>query len=93
MKEAQALAMVRQMRSLLKNLETLDDELVKRVQVGGDERYHDVPNKNRYSHPCEAVQYVMLGGGEGRVVMRQHNRPKPNNPPRADKGTYSPHAW
>ncbi len=65
----------------------------KRVQVSGDERYHDVPNKNRYSHPCEALQYVMLGGGEGRVVMRQHNRPKPNNPPRSDMGTYRPHTW
>ncbi len=65
----------------------------KRVQVSGDERFHDVPNKDRYSHPCEAVQYVMLGGGEGRVVMRKANRPKPNNPPRADTGTYSPHAW
>ncbi len=65
----------------------------KRVQVSGDERFHDVPNKNRYSHPCEAVQYVMLGGGEGRVVMRKHARRPTNNPPRSDMGTYSPFAW
>ncbi len=41
----------------------------KRVQVAGDERYHDKPNKNRYSHPCEAGQYMMLGAGEGRSVI------------------------
>ena len=61
--------------------------------MSGDERFHDVPNKNKYSHPCEAVQYLLLGGGEGRVVMRKANRPRPNNPPRADKGTYRPHTW
>ncbi len=66
----------------------------KRVRVSGDERYHDVPHKNRYSHPCEAGQYVMLGGGEGRVVMRKHGRSTAtSNPPRADRGNYSPHSW
>ena len=66
----------------------------KRVQVSGDERYHDVPNKNRYSHPCEALQYVMLGGGEGRVVMRKQARSgATSNPPRADAGEYHPHLW
>ncbi len=65
----------------------------KRVQIGGEERYHDVPKKDRYSHPCEALQYAMLGGGAGRTIMRKHNRPKANNPPRADKGNYSPFAW
>ena len=42
----------------------------KRVQVVGDERYHDVPDKNMASHVCEAEQYRMLGAGEGRVVLR-----------------------
>ena len=41
----------------------------KRVQVVGEERYHDKPNKNRYSHPCEAAQYMMLGAGEGETVI------------------------
>ena len=41
----------------------------KRVQVAGDERYHDKPNKNRFSHPCEAGQYMMLGAGEGQSVI------------------------
>src|SRR6185436_5515465 len=30
----------------------------KRVQISGDERYRDEPDKNMYSHPCEAVQYA-----------------------------------
>lgn len=45
----------------------------KRVQVAGDERYHNEPDKNEYSHPCEAGQYLMLGVGEGkRIVRRSH---------------------
>lgn len=32
----------------------------KRVQVSGDERYRDVPDKNEYSHPHDALQYLAL---------------------------------
>lgn len=42
----------------------------KRVQVVGDERFHDKPEKNSVSHVCEADQYRMLGTGEGRMVLR-----------------------
>lgn len=41
----------------------------RRVQVAGDERYHDKPDKNKFSHPCEAGQYMMLGAGEGETVI------------------------
>lgn len=41
----------------------------KRLQVSGDERFHDKPDKNKYSHPCEAGEYMMLGAGEGRSVI------------------------
>lgn len=34
-----------------------------RVQVSGDERYRDEPVKNKYSHICEAGQYLMVGEG------------------------------
>lgn len=27
------------------------------------------PAKNRYSHPCDALQYLILGAGEGRVMV------------------------
>jgi hypothetical protein len=51
----------------------------RRIQVAGDERFHDQPDKNMYSHPCEAGQYMHLGGGEARNVFgmggRRVNRP------------------
>lgn len=46
----------------------------KRVQVIGDERYKDEPDKNMYSHVCEAGQYMLLGGGEGKAVLRKEKR-------------------
>lgn len=45
----------------------------KRLQVSGAERFHDKPDKNKYSHPCEAAQYMMLGAGEGNSVILQSN--------------------
>ena len=41
----------------------------KRVQISGTERYHDKPDKNRYSHVCESLQYMMLGIGEGARLL------------------------
>jgi hypothetical protein len=49
----------------------------KRVRVLGDERYHDKPDKNEYSHPCEGGQYMLLGGGEARRVMNKPTRVGP----------------
>ncbi len=37
----------------------------RRVQVAGDERYTDEPDKNSYSHPVEALEYALCGSGEG----------------------------
>ena len=44
----------------------------KRLQVAGLERFQEKPDKTRYSHPCEAGQYMHLGAGEGRAVLRGH---------------------
>lgn len=41
----------------------------KRIQVAGDERYHDKPDKNKYSHPVEAGGYAMVGAGEGEAII------------------------
>lgn len=41
----------------------------KRVKVAGDERFRDAPDKNRFSHSCEAGQYLMLGAGEQVKIM------------------------
>ena len=35
----------------------------------GSEKYDEKPNKNRFSHVHDALQYAMLGGGEGRRVI------------------------
>ncbi len=35
----------------------------RRVQIVGDERYHDKPDKGMYSHVCDALQYAMLEFG------------------------------
>lgn len=45
----------------------------RRLKVAGDERYEDKPVKNANSHPCEAGQYLMLGGGEGQAVIEGGN--------------------
>jgi len=42
----------------------------RRMQVSG-ERYEDKPAKDRFSHIHDALQYLMLGSGEGRQVMGQ----------------------
>ena len=36
----------------------------RRLKVAGDERYHDEPNKNSFSHVHDALQYALSGGGE-----------------------------
>jgi RecA/RadA recombinase len=41
----------------------------KRVQVTGDIRYRDVPDKNKFSHVCEALEYDVVSAGEDRNVM------------------------
>jgi len=46
----------------------------RRVKVSGDERYRDEPDKNRFSHPCEAGQYMVLGAGEGAVIVANDSR-------------------
>jgi hypothetical protein len=41
----------------------------KRMEVSG-ERYADKPDKNMFSHVHDAAQYLFLGAGEGRALMR-----------------------
>jgi len=41
----------------------------KRLAVSGNERFEDRPDKNRFSHVHDALQYMMLGGGEGRAIV------------------------
>jgi hypothetical protein len=46
----------------------------KRLQVTGEDRFHDVPDKNKYSHAGDALQYLMLGAVGGDRVMGGYGR-------------------
>ncbi|WP_143220692.1 MULTISPECIES: TerL [unclassified Achromobacter] len=49
----------------------------RRIQVSGAERYHDVPDKNKYSHVSDAEQYMFVDGGEHKIItQRTTNRPR-----------------
>jgi hypothetical protein len=43
----------------------------KRIQISGEERYHDEPNKDPTSHVCEALHYGLMGAGESDVLFNQ----------------------
>jgi hypothetical protein len=39
------------------------------MQIVGEERYSELPEKNIYSHVCEALQYALCGAGEVRQAL------------------------
>jgi hypothetical protein len=41
------------------------------VRSGSGTTYHEAPSKNAYSHPHDALQYLLLGGGEHDVVLNR----------------------
>jgi len=45
----------------------------KRMQVAGQARYSEKPDKNEYSHVSDACQYLMTGGGEATGLVRTPN--------------------
>tara|TARA_E500000305_G_scaffold33701_3_gene25648 strand:- start:16599 stop:18128 length:1530 start_codon:yes stop_codon:yes gene_type:complete len=48
----------------------------RRMQVTG-ERFDDRPNKNKFSHIHDALQYAIIGAGEGRNIIRGSKPLKP----------------
>ncbi len=49
----------------------------KRVQAGGAAKFRDVPDKNGLSHVAESLQYLLVGGGEARhLVKRPYSGPR-----------------
>lgn len=42
----------------------------KRVSISGDERYHDKPNKNKYSHPHDGLQYRLMPFASDRLAEK-----------------------
>jgi len=49
----------------------------RRMQVSGAERHEDKPEKNKFSHIHDALQYAFIGGGEGRALTTGGRLSKP----------------
>jgi Phage terminase large subunit len=43
----------------------------KRLNIAGEERYQDKPNKNRYSHPHDALQYGAMKFAADRIIEKK----------------------
>jgi hypothetical protein len=52
----------------------------KRIKVSGAERYKDEPDKNYWSHVCEAGEYGLMDAGEHAVVNSFGTRQFPKGP-------------
>ena len=46
----------------------------RRIQIAGEQRYEDRADKNEYSHPHDALQYLMVGGGGLAAAMGRKDR-------------------
>ena len=66
-------------RNLIKGFE--DAYCYRRLQVSG-ERYADQPDKNRFSHVHDAMQYLALGLGEGRELLGHNSKDEVTKAPR-----------
>lgn len=42
----------------------------RRLKIAGTDRYTDEPDKNQFSHPVEAAEYALEGGGEMHTALR-----------------------
>jgi len=49
----------------------------RRLNVSGTERFEEKPSKNRFSHVHDALQYALIGAGEGRRLISNGNAMKP----------------
>ncbi|MBI5518950.1 MAG: hypothetical protein HY916_02700 [Desulfovibrio sp.] len=59
----------------------------RRLLVSGEDRYAEEPEKNSYSHICEAAQYLLLGAGEDRRLTS----PSPAGRPRQARALNEKH--
>lgn len=57
----------------------------KSVRTGNGETFHEKPAKNNYSHPHDALQYLLLGGGEYDVVLNKVKHERRRNQDRIAK--------
>ena len=55
------------------------------MQISGEERFHEHPEKNIYSHVAEALQYALVGAGQAREIVGRRS-PKELDYSRTDRG-------
>lgn len=55
------------------------------MQISGEERFHEHPEKNIYSHVAEALQYALCGAGQAREIVGRR-QPKQLDYSRVDRG-------
>ncbi len=63
------------------------------LRMSGDDRYHDRADKNEFSHPHDALQYLMLGAGEGRALLGRQRHARAGPPPQRANSNYRPLHW
>ena len=56
------------------------------VKATGNATLHELPAKNEFSHPHDALQYLLLGGGEHNVVLDRVKRRQGPSGPRTASG-------
>lgn len=52
----------------------------RRVRIAGFDRFRDEPDKNEFSHCVEALEYLLMGGGEHAVINAANNKNYPKHP-------------
>ncbi len=55
---------------------------------GTMDQYDDRPLKNRFSHVHDALQYLIIGAGEGKQLMRGHKEAQPTQILRKQSGIW-----
>ena len=48
----------------------------RRMQIGGEQRFMSTPDKNRFSHPCDADQYLTIEMTGGVSIVTAEDEPK-----------------
>lgn len=84
-------------------LEALGGGYMYRRMATSQEQYSDAPDKNRFSHIADALQYAVIGGGEGRALVTQidpshrrligHNGPPMHRPGAGGGGRLGGRGW
>lgn len=62
-----------------------------KIIKGGDgTQSHSEPNKNKFSHPHDALQYLLVGGGEHTVMMGRDKQQRKERSRQAEGADYNP---